>query len=148
MVDATWVVTFFLTYKACKKYGVDGIDRPSSNNTWSHFQVAIVVGHALFILGQYFLLSAGANLVLETSSVLILVLLAILISDVQDIVYRKRPIWLYGCVLLEYILWSSLALVAFLSGRFGEGALLFVASLSRIADLFHLYNETIALKEV
>jgi hypothetical protein len=146
MVEASLVVTFLLTYRVLKKYGVSGMDRPVGKS-WSHLDIFIVVGHFLYILGQYFLLASGPSLILGEGILLSFVLAALLVSDIQDVIYRKQPLWLYSFVLLEYILWSVLGLVAFLSGRFGEGTLFFVACLSRVADVLHLYNLTLLQKQ-
>ena len=140
------VVTFLLVYKAVKKYGVGGMDRPVGKN-WTHLQIFIVLGQLLYILAQYFLLTAGVPLLLSDGLLLMFVLFGLLVSDIQDILYRKRPLWMYGAVLIEYILWSVLGLVAFLSGRFGEGTLFLFACLSRVADLLHLYNLTVHEKQ-
>lgn len=142
MVDATIILTFFLTYKAFKKYGVNGMDRPV-NNTWSHMEMFIFIGHIMFILGQHFLLTKNAPLILSTDLVLVLSLSSLIFSDIQDVIFRKKPLWLYSAIMAEYLLWSIIGLVAFMSAQFGEGTLLFIACLSRLADLKNLFDLTV-----
>lgn len=137
MVDATLVLTFFLAYKAFKKYTLRGLERPQLEK-WTHLQVFVALGHICFVLGQHFLLTANQNLILGKDTVFGLVLACLVVSDIQDALYRKKPLWLYPAILLEYTLWSTVGLVAFLSARNGEGILLFVGSLSRIVDLLVL----------
>lgn len=139
MIDATIVVTFFLSYKVLKKYMVGGIDSVTQD-TWSHLQLAILFGHIAFIFGQHFLLASDEALILSKETVLVLVFGALLISDVQDFVKNKIPLYLYGAILIEYILWAALGLVALMSGRFGLGILFFVACVSRLAEIMQQYN--------
>jgi len=146
MIDATIVVTFFLSYKVLKKYAVGGIDRPTEK-AWSHLQIAIMFGHFAFILGQHFLLSTDASLILSKGTVLVLVLGALLISDLQDVVKSKMPIYLYGAILIEYMLWAALGLIALMSGRFSDGVLFFVACVSRLAEILQQYNDVLERKK-
>ena len=146
MASVSDIITFFLAYKILKKYAVSGMDRPKENS-WTHLQIAVLIGNIAFILGQYFLLTTTSSLILSETALLTLIMGALLISDIQDILYRKKPIWLYGAIFIEYIIWSIIGLVAFLSGQFVEGSLFLFACFSRIADLLHLFNVTVAEKE-
>jgi|TARA_B110000285_G_C15094888_1_gene601336 hypothetical protein len=136
MTDATIVITFFLAYKLIKK----NISNDPTKGSWSHLEIAILLGHIAFILGQYFLLASDGSLILTKSEILVQVLAALIASDIQDIFVTKRPSYFYSAVLLEYILWSSLGLTAVLSGKFIIGATLFVACISRIAEIINHYS--------
>lgn len=143
------MTTVLLAYKAIKKYSAEDLDRPSGAiNQKTHLHAFVVLGHGLFILGQAFLSTEAGNLILPPDWFLILVLLALVVSDSQDVIFRKRPAWLYAVISTEFVLWSSLTLVALMSAQFGIGTLLFVASLSRVADLFLLVQASNASKRV
>jgi len=137
MVDATVILTFFLGYKTVKKYALRGLERPKLE-AWTHLQVFVALGHVCFVLGQHFLLTAHQELILSKDVVFCLVAACLVVSDIQDALYRKRPLWLYPTILFEYTLWSTIGLIAFLSARNGEGILLFIGCFSRIADLLVL----------
>ena len=133
------ILTVINAYKATKRVVVSGSDRPPTTDANLHISILIALGHAMFILGLYFLLSSGAPLILAGDLVFALALTATLVNDVQDVVYRKRPLYLYLVIVAEFILWATLTLVALMSARFGEGVFLFLAAVSRIADLFLYY---------
>jgi len=140
MIDTALTLTLLLSYKTAKKYAVSGMERPTPKSGDSiHLRIFIIVGHICFILGQYFLLEADV-LVVDEDWAIILVFLSLILSDIQDVLFRKRPDWLFTAIFLEYTFWSSLGIISFLSAQFGEGALFLVASLSRLADIMFLYS--------
>lgn len=145
MVEATYVITGLLAYRVIKKNGVGGMDRPVQKE-WSHLHAIIIIGQIFFVLGQHFLLTTPSTLLIPDWAILILVILSLLLSDAQDVVFKKRPLWLYTFILLEYIAWSTLSLIAFISGQFAAGTLLLLSCFSKVADFLHLYKLTIASK--
>lgn len=146
MIAIGTVLTVILAYKTVKKYAAEEMDRPKAAlKHKNHMHAFVIIGQGLFILGQSFLLTAD-SIILNPDWLLFLVLFAIIVTDIQDVVFRKYFSWLYAVVATEFVLWSTLALVAFMSAQFGIGVLLFVSSLSRIADMYLLMQAEIASK--
>ena len=87
-------------------------------------------------------------MILSKGTVLVLVLRALLISDLQDVVKSKMPIYLYGAILIEYMHWAALGLIALMSGRFSDGVLFFVACVSRLAEILQQYNDVLERKKI
>jgi CDP-diglyceride synthetase len=137
------VLTSLLAYNLSKKTSTQMVNRPGS----IHLKAFIALGQGFYILGQYFLLTSGANLIVGIGWLISLVVLGFVVSDIQDYVARKNRHWLYLAIMSEFVLWALLTLIALMSARYGEGALLFLACFSRVADLFLLYIE-LAEKEL
>jgi len=146
MLNSAYILTILLSYATLKKYGAEGIEA-SRNTEWTHLHLFIAFGYVLFILGQNFLLLSDAPLILNVDYVIFFILVSHFMSDIQPIVAKKRPLWLYSFILLEYILWSTIGLIAFLSARNGEGTLFLLACFSRLADLFLVYTVNAKKKE-
>lgn len=137
------ILTILAAYKATKSVLYSGSDRPPSSTANLHLVIIIAIGHFLFIIGQYFLLSSGAAFIVSLDVLFALAIIATIVNDIQDYVYKKKPLVLYLVIVAEFMLWASLTLIALMSARLGEGVLLFLACISRIADLFLYYIATI-----
>ena len=133
------ILTIINAYKAVKKVTFSGSDRPPSSTANLHISIVIAFGHGLFILGLYFLLTINAPLILPSDLLFVLAVTATIVNDIQDVVFRRKPLYLYLVIVAEFILWATLTITALMSARFGEGCLLFLATVSRIADLFLFY---------
>ena len=141
------ILTIVNAYKATKSVLYSGSDRPPSSTANLHLVFIIAMGHFLFIIGLYFLLSSGAPLIVSSDLLFALAIAATLVNDIQDLVYKKRPLLLYLVIVAEFVLWATLTLIALMSARLGEGVLLFMACISRIADLFLYYIAMDAKRE-
>jgi hypothetical protein len=142
------ILTVINAYKATKRVIYNGSDRPPFTTANLHLTILIAMGHFLFIIGLYFLLSAGAEsiYIISLDALFVLALTATIVNDIQDLVFKKKPLFLYLVIVAEFILWATLTIIALMSARLGEGVLLFLAAVSRIADLFLYYVATIESK--
>ena len=140
------ILTVIGAYKETKKIIYNGSDRPPATVANLHLVIVIAMGHFLYIIGQYFLLSSDGPFIVSLDVLFVIALLSTIVNDVQDLVYKKKPLLLYLVIVAEFILWATLTLVALMSARLGEGILLFMSCISRIADLFLYYIATIDAK--
>lgn len=140
------ILTVINAYKATKRVIYNGSDRPPFTTANLHLTILIAMGHFLFIIGLYFLLSADSIYIISLDALFVLALTATIVNDIQDLVFKKKPLWLYLVIVAEFILWATLTIIALMSARLGEGVLLFLAAVSRIADLFLYYVATIDSK--
>ena len=140
MIGAAIVLVSLNSYKAVKRH-LAVFDRPKVKQSTDklYLRIFVVVGHLLFLLGQYFLLTAPTSLIVSNDYLIALSLLAFILGDIQDVVFQYHPNWLYYFDLGEFLVWANFTLVSLMSARWGEGALLFIASFSRLGDIFLLY---------
>lgn len=140
MLGAAIILVSINSYKAIKRHVVN-IDRPHKVNGYDRLYLRsfVGIGQLLYLLGQYFLLTAPTSLLVSNDFILAISLTAFVLADIQDIVFLKNPNLLYYFDLGEFLTWANLTLIAFMSARWGEGVLLFIASFSRLADIFLLY---------
>jgi len=141
-MDTPTILLLVIAYKAAKRSSVGGIDRPVDTKTKTQFhpRVLIAIGQVCYLFALLLLLNGATTLFVPSWVFHVLVIGGFIVADVQDIIYRRFTPWLYTAILTEFVIWAAIGLLALMSAYFVEGVLFFVAAVSKIVDLFSVYN--------